>query len=65
MEKKLFGMTMEQIKRQSSLSEIKPDMCQTPIRPGETLEPCIRGARKILEDPHTKEMMYKIYRGID
>lgn len=63
MQKKLFNLTAEEIKRQSG---IKPDRCDynTPIRSGETLEPCIRGAQKFLESPEKKQMMYRIYRGV-
>lgn len=62
-EKMLFNLTEEQIKKQSGT---KPDKCDynTPIRRGETLEPCLRGSQKFLEDPQKKKMMYRIYRGV-
>lgn len=62
-EKKLFNLTIDQVKRQSGT---KPDKCDynTPIRRGETLEPCLRGSQKFLDDPQKKEMMYRIYRGV-
>lgn len=62
-EKNLFNLTETQIKKQSGS---KPDKCDynTPIRRGETLEPCIRGSQKFLNDPQKREMMYRIHRGV-
>lgn len=62
-EKKLFNLTKEQIKKQSGS---RPDKCDynTPIRSGETLEPCIRGSQKFLDDPKKREMLCRIYRGV-
>lgn len=62
-EKELFNLTEDQIKKQSGS---RPDKCDynTPIRRGETLEPCIRGSQKFLDDPQKREMMYRIHRGV-
>ena len=63
MEKKIFGLTEEEIKKQSGKATKLPK--SSPIRPeDEFLEPCIRGAEKILNDPEKKEMFYRIYRGL-
>lgn len=60
---KLFNLTPEQIKKQSGST---PDKCDynTPIQSGETLDPCLRGAEKLLADSEKKEMLYRIYRGV-
>lgn len=65
-EKKIFGLTREQIRKQSGKShDIDPEFASGPINPRDTsFEPCLRGAQKILDDPETKSMMYRIYRGI-
>ena len=49
-DKKLFNLTKEQIVKQSGS---RPDKCDynTPIRSGETLEPCIRGSKNLLAIP--------------
>lgn len=59
----MFNMTEEQIKK---LFGGKDDKCDynMPIQEGETLEPCLRGANKILNSPDQREMMYRIYRGV-
>ena len=60
---KLFNRTPDQIKKQSGSN---PDKCDSnmPIGGGETLEPCLRGAKKLLSDSEKKEMLYRIYRGV-
>ncbi len=60
---KMFNMTEEQIKRMAGEPDDKCDY-NTPIREGETIEPCIRGANKILQDTEQREMVYRIYRGV-
>lgn len=64
-ESKIFGLTREQIRKQSGSRDysIDPESNAKPIRPGETLEPCIRGSQKIMSDPKKREMLNKIYRG--
>ena len=59
-EKMLFNLTREQIRKQSGVRTEKCDY-NTPIRKGETFEPCIRGGKKMLSNPEKKEMMRKIY----
>lgn len=61
MDRLIFNMTEDQIKK---LSGEKDDKCDynTPITCGETFEACIRGSKKIIDDPQKKEMMFRIYR---
>ena len=59
----MFNMTEEQIKKMTGGKDDKCDY-NTPIREGETLEPCLRGANKFLDNPAQREMMYRIYRGV-
>ena len=65
MEKKIFGLTPDEIRRQGrDTHEVDPQYKMSPINPeAGFLEPCIDGAKKILEDPQKKEMFYRIYRG--
>lgn len=58
----IFGIDIEEIKRQCTLNPIHCDK-NSPINESEYLEPCIRGAKKILEDNKKREMIKKIYRG--
>lgn len=61
---KIFGYTKEQIRKQLKTDyDVDPQYKMNPIKPGETLEPCIRGAQKILDDPNKREMMKHIFRG--
>ena len=64
---KIFGLTeeqlMDQLKKCGNLHEVDPQSKMYPIKSGETLEPCLRGGEKILNDPEEKEMFYRIYRG--
>lgn len=59
----MFNMTEEQIKKMSGFHDDKCDY-NTPIREGETIEPCLRGAEKLLKSNEQREMMYRIYRGV-
>ncbi len=61
--REIFNLTIDQIEK---LSGTRNDKCDynTPIRKGETLEPCLRGAKKVMADEKKREMMYRIYRGI-
>ena len=63
MGKKVFNMTLEQFNKMAGKND---NICDhnRPIRKEETLEPCLRGAQKILDDPSQKEMMYRIYTGV-
>ena len=63
-DKKIFGLSLEEVDRMSGTNEPKvdPQYQMKPINPGETLEPCIRGAQKVLDDPEKKAMMRRIYR---
>ena len=61
---KIFWYTKEQLCKQLKTDyDVDPEYKMKPIKPGETLEPCIRGAQKILDDPEKREMMKRIYRG--
>ena len=57
----IFGVSLEEIERQCSMHPIHCDK-NSPINETEYLEPCIRGAKKIMEDEKKKEMIKKIYR---
>ena len=64
-ENKVFGLTHEQIKKQlaSRDYEVDPQSGFNSIEPTATfLEPCIRGAKKILSDPEKREMFKSVYR---
>lgn len=56
----IFGISKEEIKRQCSTKSLEGDLTQAPIVEGETLEPCLRGAKKIVEDSETLEMVRAI-----
>ena len=60
--KKIFGYTEEQIEKLSKGGEVITLPNSSPIRKGETLEPCIRGAEKILKDKNKREMTCRILR---
>lgn len=57
------GQNFSEKEKEILRREVKPDYSATPIRQGETLEPCLRGAQKIFEDEAKLEMMRRIYRG--
>lgn len=66
-EEKIFGFTLEQIRKQTGKRgpEVDPEFDMGPINPRDTfLEPCIRGSQKILDNPEMRKMMYRIYNGI-
>lgn len=58
---KLFGIDIREVKKQIEMNPFSCDM-NSPINEGEFLEPCIRGAKKILEDEEKRMLMKKIYR---
>ena len=65
-DEKIFGLTKEQIRKQSGSRDhaVDPESKAKPIREGDTfLEPCIKGSQKILNDPEKKAMFNRIYRG--
>ncbi|MCR5147168.1 MAG: hypothetical protein K6B70_07530 [Clostridia bacterium] len=43
--------------------DVDPEYKYAPITRGETLEPCLRGGKKILNNPEIREMMHRIYTG--
>lgn len=65
MEKKIFGLTPDEITRQGrSTHAVAPQHKLGPIDPdADFLEPCIKGGQKILADPQKREMFHRIYRG--
>ncbi len=65
MSEKIFGLTPEQIKRQSGNAHaVDPQSQMGPINPDDgLLDPCIRGSKKILDDPEKQAMFNRIYRG--
>ena len=62
-EKLIFGLTEEQVRKQSgSIDNDKPPN-DSPIRfDREPLDACISGSQKILNNPKEREMYYRIYR---
>lgn len=61
MNNKIFGVNLSEIERQCSMNPIHCDK-NSPINEREYLEPCIRGAKKILGDEKKRELIKKIYR---
>lgn len=59
MREKIFNMGSDMIQKQYYVNELHPDN-QESIKQGETLEPCIRGAKKIAEDPKLKKLVKEI-----
>lgn len=64
MEKKFIGnVPIEEIERQCNADVLKCDS-NSPLDPGYvTLEPAIRGAKKVLADPELREIFKKMYMG--
>jgi len=61
--KTLFGLTEEQIKKQSGSRDNDKPPKSPPIRFDRApLDACISGSKKILNDPKKREMYYRIYR---
>ncbi len=60
--KKIFGMDVAEIERICSKHPVSVDR-NSPINKGEYLDPCIRGAEKIIKDNKKLTLMRKIYRG--
>lgn len=63
-EKKMFNMSANMVQKQCSAGVLHSDNNE-PIRRGETLEPCIRGAREIAEDSKLKKLVKEILTGSD
>lgn len=63
-EGKLFNMSMDRVRKQCQAGSLHCDN-NAPISKGETLEPCIRGAKKISGDPKLKKMVKSILTGSD
>lgn len=57
----LFGLSLEEIKRRCSSNDIPCDK-NSPINPNEYLEPCIRGAEKIMRNRDTKDKIKNMLR---
>lgn len=60
-ERRIFGVDVKEIERQCSMNPTQCDK-NSPINENEYLEPCLRGAKKILDDPQKRAMIKKIYR---
>lgn len=58
---KIFGVDVKEIERICSKNPILFDK-NSPIDESEYLEPCLRGARKILEDEKKRDLLKQIYR---
>lgn len=63
-EKKMFNMSMDMVRKQCNAGVLHCDNNE-PIRKGETLEPCIRGAKKISSSPELKQLVKEILTGSD
>ena len=64
-EKTIFGLTKEQIKKQSGTRNNDKPPKDSPIRiDRDPLDACISGSQKILNDPKKREMFYRIYRRV-
>ena len=62
--KAMFNMNMEMVRNQCNAGFMHCDN-NTPIVRGETLEPCIRGAKKISADPNLKKLIKEVLTGSD
>lgn len=60
--KKIFGMPVEEVRKICALDKTPCDK-NSPINPSEYLEPCIRGADKILADEEKRLMIKRILGG--
>ena len=60
--KNMFNANMEMIRKQCNAGIMHCDN-NAPIRRGETLEPCIRGAKKISAEPEVKQLVKEILVG--
>lgn len=58
-ENKMFNMSLDMVRKQCNAGVLHCDY-NAPIRRGETLESCIRGAKKISEEPELKKMVKEI-----
>lgn len=58
----LFGLSQEEFDRRCMSNDIPCDK-NSPIDPNEYLEPCIRGAEKILKNEETKKLVKGFLRG--
>lgn len=63
-ENKMFNMSMDMVRKQCNAGVLHCDNNE-PIRRGETLESCIRGAKKIAEDSELKKLVKEILTGSD
>lgn len=65
----IFGISKEEFERRCSIKVLEGDLTQTPIVEGETFEPCLRGAEKILNDPkmlkRVRDILTKSNYGLD
>lgn len=64
MRKEIFGIPYCEIKRQCAANTLKRDS-NSPLRQFNTVEPCIEGGAKILEDEELTALLRRIYRGSD
>lgn len=58
----ILGVELKEVERQCSLDSLKCDV-NSPIMPFETLEPCIEGGKKILENEKLRNWFRRIYTG--
>lgn len=62
-ERKIFGYSEAEVRRQCEADTTAKSTDFGPIKKFQTVEPCIEGGKKILADSDTTEMLRKIYLG--
>ena len=65
-ERKIFGISEKEVRRQLEAKGVDVDPMSKlgPLERGKTLEACIEGGERILNDSHSKAMLRRIYRTI-
>lgn len=64
MKEAIFGIPYGEIRRQCTADTLKRDS-NSPLQKFSTVEPCIDGGTKILEDKELTALLRRIYRGSD
>lgn len=63
MDKTIFGIQLEEIKRQCSIESLKANKTM-PLTKFNSLKPCIDGGKQILKDKELSTMLRNLYRNI-
>lgn len=64
MKKTIFGIPYGEVERQCIADTLTRDS-NSPLKKFNTVEPCIDGGKKILEDEELTALLRRIYRGSD